>query len=339
MLLSFARLSGGETYYTDFTGFATGNNTIVNTDGWLGSSAHLNLGIHGVIAETDHQVLGLGNAAFMGGNNQQMSGTSSKFVYVRRPVNVDPVALNQEVATFSVLFGIKDSSSSSLNLLQSSNYRRDSFEFLIFNSSLQQLGGIQFDNSTLDTTSSTPGGTSRRLIWRLAWNGTAWQYYSTGYTFVHDAVEVLQIRINFRTNRWTATLGGVPIFQDTAFYSGSNAKTFGSMLVQMKVSNTYPATTNIYPGDNYLLFDDYMVRTDPVTTTLGVSKTGTGAAKLTWNEEAGYSYRLQYSANCVSWLDFAATIHSATTTADYTYTDPTTPVPGRRFYRVKRTYP
>lgn len=333
------RLFGGEAYYTGFTGFNTGNNTIVNTDGWLGSTGHLNLGIHGVMTEADHQVLGLGNAAFMGGNNLPMTGVSSKFVFVRRPVNVDPVALNQEVATFSVLVGIKDSSSASLNPIQSQYYRRDSFEFILYNSSLQQLGGIQFDNSTLDATATATGGTSRRLIWRLAWNGTAWQYYSTGYTFVYDSVEMLQVRINFRTNRWTATLGGIPVFQDAVFYTGTNAKTFGSMIVQMRVSNTFPATTNIYPGDNYMLFDDYMVRTDPVSTGVIVGRTTSGAPKVTWNEEAGYSYRLQWSASCTGWQDVAATVHTATSTADYSYTDPVSPVPAKRFYRVKRTYP
>jgi hypothetical protein len=140
---------------------------------------------------------------------------------------------------------------------------------------------------------------------------------------------------NTTTNRWTATLGGLPLFQDVAFYSGTFAKTLGSVLVQMKVSNTYPSSTNIYPGDNYMLFDNYLVRTDPVTTTLNVSRNG-GGAELVWNEEAGYSYLAEYSTDCNIWHALN-TVRTAEVTGDAGYTDPT--VPARRFYRIKRSYP
>ncbi len=332
-VVSSAPVFAGEAYFTSFTNFAIGDDKIAGTEGWVGSSGHANLKLSGVMSEDQHGVLGIGNAAYLGGNYLSITngtGSISKSVYLRRPVNLDPVALNEEVATFSVVFGIKDSTIASL-------YRRDDFEFLIYNSSSQLLGGVQFDNSTLDTSYTTP--TPQRLIWRLQSSGTSYQYINTGFTFLPETLENLQIRINFRTNRWTATLGGVPLFQDLTFYAGTYAKNLGFVMVQMKVTNPTFATISLLPGDNYLLFDDYLLRTDPVTTTMNVSKTASGAATINWNEEASYSYRLQYSGDCKTWLDFASSIHTATVTGDNRFIDPTLPVPSRRFYRVKRTYP
>jgi hypothetical protein len=319
-------VSGGEAYFTSFENFAVGDDKIIGTDGWLGS--HAGLKLHGIMGESSHGVVGIGNAAYLGGYPALMA-SNSKLVNVRRPVNLDPVALNQEVATLSVVFGIKDSSSAS-------SYRRDNFEFLIYNLAGALLGGVQMDNTTLTGT----GGVPQRLIYRVAWNGTIFQYYNTGYTFLPQTLELLQFRINYRTNRWTATLGGVPLFEDLVFYSGSSAKNLGSVVVQMRVTNPTTSSTSIYPGDNYMLFDDYSIRTDPVTTTLSVSRTAGGAALLTWNEEAGYRYQVEYSTDTGQWLtDLVGSGHTAAVTGTATFTDPTLPVPVRRLYRVKRSYP
>ena len=42
--------------------------------------------------------------------------------------------------------------------------------------------------------------------------------------FLYDVLMELIVRINFRTNRWTATLDGVDIFSDEVFYSGTLAR-------------------------------------------------------------------------------------------------------------------
>ena len=323
----------GEVYSTGFEGpvFSTGADTIRNFDGWTGTLVHAGKGLSGVLSESQHGVIGIGNAAYLGGNPARVTGVSSKSVFLRRQVNLDPVALGQEIATFRVVFGIKDSTSSS-------SYRRDNFEFQVWNSDQptpKMLGGIQFDNSRLDTLTGLP----LRAIYLLAWNGAAFTYTNTGYTFLPETLELLEFRINLRTNRWTVTLGGAPLFQDLAFYTGPNARTLGSVLVQMQVTNTYPSSTDIHPGDNYLLFDDYQLRTDPVTVTLVPSWDANGACKLDWNEEWGYQYRLQHSADCDKWFDFTSTIHTATATGDRSFTDTTSPRPPKRFFRILNTYP
>lgn len=324
-LPTFTALRAGETYFTGFESppFVVGDDKIAGTDGWTGS--HAGLKLHGILSETSHGVLQLGNAAVLGGN-QQIIASTNKSVYVRRAVNLDPLALNQEVVTFRVACGVKDSTTS---------LRRDNFEFLIYNANAtpQLLGGIQFDNTTLDTYTLKP----QRLLYRLSWNGTTFQYLNTGSTFFPETMEALEYRINFRTNRWSASLGGVPLFQDLTFYTGTSAKTFGSVVVQMKVTNTNPLNNYLMPGDNYLLFDGYSVRTDAVATAVEVSRSRSGQPIVTWNEEAGYSYVLQRSDNLTTWTNVLS--RAASTTADFSHTDASTPVPARRYYRVKRSYP
>jgi hypothetical protein len=322
---SYLHLYGGEAYFTGFEDFVVGEDKVIGTDSWLGSYARNRL--HGVMSEAQHGVAGIGNAAFVGGFATTITKTtSSNSVFVRRPVNLDPLALNQEVATFSVVFGIKDSTVA----------RRDNFEFLIYNQSNALLGGLQFDNSTLDSFTGKP----RRLIYRLSWNAStsSLQYVLTSYNFLPETLENLEFRINYRTNRWTASLSDVPIFQDILFYTGTATKNFGYVIAKMAVAST--TSTSILPGDNYLLFDDYSVRTDALSMALDVSRTTSGAAKLVWNEEAGYSYRVEYSSDCATWkTDLAGSSHTATLTQSATFIDPTPTIPQRRFYRIKRTYP
>jgi len=327
-ILNTAR--AGEAYYTGFETppFNLGPDKIRGTDGWSGPMLFAGKALSGILSEAQHGVTDIGNAAYLGGNPARVTGVNNKSVYLRRAVNLDPVALGQEVASFSVVFGIKDSTADSL-------FRRDNFEFQIWNTNSQLLGGIQFDNNRLDSLTGLP----LRSIYLLYWNGSAFVYTNTGYSFLPETLEVLDFRINFRTNRWTVTVGGAPLFQDISFYTGPNLRNLGSTVAQMQVTNTYPFSTDIYPGDNFMLFDDYRLRTDPVTVTLESSWTAAGACKLDWNEEYGYRYRLQYSADCANWFDFPETIHTAMITGDRSFTDTTSPRPERRLFRVRRDDP
>jgi hypothetical protein len=328
LLSLHSRLSAGDVYFTGFESppFATGNDKIIGTQNWTGS--HAGLGYHGIMTESEHQVLGFGNAAYLGGN--YLTTTTDRNVWLWYPVNLTPVASNQEIVTFSLNLGIMDSSSTP---------RRDNFEIHFYNNATTptRIGLIQFDNSSLDS-----GNRPYRYIWRSYWNtaNSALALTNTNLTFYHQSTENLQVRINFRTNKWTATLGSIPLFQDQQFYNPTaGLQSLSAVRLRMYVQNSTQTTPVIYlPGDNYMLFDDYAVRAEPITTVVSVAKTATGQPKITWNEEAGYKYLLQWSLNCSSWSDLGTT-RAPATTADFTYTDTTTPVPVKRFYRVKRTYP
>ena len=334
-------LSAGELYYTGFENFSTGYNTIAGPDGWTGSSTHLTLNLSGVDAETDHLVAGIGNAAFIGGNDNVMpSNASSSYrtVNVRKPVNVDPVALGQEVVQFRVNFGIKDSISSGFQT------RRDNFEFAFYNQSGQLIGFIQFDNSTIDSTTSAP----KQSILRSSYNTSfsRWEKAATNTVFYYDLLMELVVRINFRTNRWSAALDGLDIFADQVFYTGSNAKNLGFVAAQMQIVNPVGAPTGsqLWPGNNYMLFDDFAVRIDPIpdVTVLDFTRNAsTGATSITWWTEALYKYQLQYSEDLTQWkTDLPGSfLTAASTGVSPVFTDSTAAGRVKRFYRVVRTLP
>jgi hypothetical protein len=345
LFLWAAPLFAGELYYTGFENFTPGNDTIAGTDGWTGSASHAGFQLSGVDAETDHLVSGIGNAAVIGGRATVLpQNVTSRTVNVRRAFNEDPLATNvlypdgREVVQFYVNFGIQDSTFTGVNP------RRDNFEFAFYNSSGQLLAFIQFDNTTLDNQTQVP---SQKIL-RSNWQGAAFNKVDTGTTFFYDVLMQLQIRINFRTNRWTATLDGLDIFADVPFYTGNSAKTFGTIAAQMQIVNSalIPDTleTGLAPGDNYMIFDNFVVRMDPLPEPVFYSLTfsNAGAPQFTWLNEALYKYQVQYRDDLTqAWKnDLPASFSTATITGHSTvFTDSTAAGKTRRFYRVVRTAP
>lgn len=334
-LLAFAASAlGGELYYTGFDNFSTGYDTIAGTDNWLGSSAFSGLKMSGVDAEATHGILGIGNAAFIGGNSSPTPTPAGRSINVRRNVNVDPAALNEEILTFRSLVGIKDSSPSGVVT------RRDNFEFAFYNQSLQLLASIQFDNSSIDSTTQSP----RRIIYRTQWNTSTSRFdlVNTNAFFLHDTLQQLEIRINFRTNRWSMNLDGISIFADSSFHSGPRTRNLGPIAAQLQIIGS-SSTGTPQPGDNYMLFDDWLVRSDslPVPKPSLARNPSSGAVTLTFAQEAGYSYQIEWSTSLSSWLsNLQGSPFTASVTNDLaTFTDSTASAATRRFYRITRSFP
>lgn len=342
LLLPAATLSAGDIYYTGFDSpFIVGDDKIAGTDGWTAPASNTGLKLSGVDAETDHLVSGLGNAAFIGGNATVLSPSVSATVNVRKTFTPTLTASDaaQEVVLFQVLFGIKDSTAAGLLT------RRDNFEFAFYNSSGVLIGFIQFDNSTLDLQTQAPA----QKIWRSTYT-TSLTKLDTGSTFYYDVMQHLQVRINLRTNRWTASLDGLDIFSDQPFYTGSNPRNIGTIAVQMQVVNsavysTFPMfQTGRAPGDNYMLFDDFALRADPVPAPVIYTLThpAGGNSQLTWSTEALYKYQVQYTDDLTqAWKsDLPNSLVTANTTGESSaFTDTTASDKSRRYYRIQRTAP
>ena len=329
----------GEVYFTDFSSFTAGFDTIAGTDGWTGSASHSGLKFSGVDAEGTHGISGIGNAAFIGGNSMVLNPSISRTVNVRRAMTKDPVALGQEVVLFYVNLGIKDSTASGISV------KRDNFEFAFYNQTGQLLAFLQFDNSTL----SSAGGDPVRRILRSSWSGTQFAKVETGATFFHDVLMGLQIRINFRTNRWSAVLDDVELFSDEVFYAGNVTKNLGLVAAQLQIVGTGTVSGTFQqgpaPGDNYMLFDDFALRMDAVSPPVILSQERireTGAFKLSWLTEALYRYQVQYVDDIgEAWKsDLAGSALTATATGTSpVFTDNTSSGKTRRYYRVVRMYP
>jgi hypothetical protein len=337
LMWSVAFSPAGEIYYTGFENFPVGNDTIAGTDGWTGSSSHAGLQLSGIDSEADHLVPGIGNAAFIGGNNIVLAPTVSRTVNVRRAFALDPVNLGEEVARFHALFGIKDSTFTGFQT------RRDNFDFAFYNGSGQLLAFIQFDNSSIDPITSAPA----QKVWRSSFNGTSLVKTETGIHFFYDVLMQLSVRINFRTNRWSATMAEIDLFNDQPFYTGPNARNLGTIAVQMQIVatgvNLETMQAGPAPGDNYMLFDEIALRIDPPPPPQfqSFAFSPAGETRFRWQSEALYNYQVQYTDDLISWKD---DLPGSAWTATYTGTSPVFTDAGavssrRRLYRVLQSAP
>jgi hypothetical protein len=333
-----ASLRAEELYFTDFENFTPGFDTIAGTGGWTGSSSHAGLKLSGVDSEATHGVAGIGNAAFIGGNTAILEPGVSKTVNVRQAIMIDPVTAGKEVVLLRVNMGIKDSTDAEV-------VRRDDFEFAFYNQSGQLLAFLQFDNSTTDPDTELP----EQSIWRSSYNGSGLTSVYTGGVFYYDLLMKLVIRINFRTNRWSAALDDVELFKDEVFYSGQLTRNPGWVAAQMQIAATAtnPVTqkSGPAPGDNYMLFDDMGVHADPPVEPFIVDFSRhslTGNTQLTWFAEALYQYQVEYQDDLnLPWKsDLAGSLTTALGTGiSPVFTDVLAEGKARRFYRVKRLLP
>lgn len=325
-------------YSTGFENFTPGPDRIAgapaagipSTDGWTGT--HAGQDRSGILSETGHAIPGVGHAAYVGGNTTAII-TGGAAMYVRKSFNYQPVAAGNEVVSIRVLAGIKDSS----------GLTRDNFDFLIYNNNSLgggaagafPLAGIQFDNSQINPATLRP----YQAIYRYSYDtvSQSMRYTNTGGTFVYDTLQELEIRINFRTNLWSASLDTVPLFSDIPFYSGPNARNLGSLLVQCRANSTFA------PGGNYLLFDDLSVDASPPVEVIppDLTYSAVDGVHLRWLQEAGYRYEVRLSDQLNSWQTAPGGTAATATATGYTgsLTDATAVGMPRRFYQIMRTTP
>jgi hypothetical protein len=157
----------------------------------------------------------------------------------------------------------------------------------------------------------------------------------------------LVVRINYRTNRWSAFLDGIDVFFDEEFYSGPNERNLGVVAVQMQIVGKGIGTGGQIgpaPGDNYMLFDDFAVRIDPVPDAVitNFSRDAvSGSTQLQWWSEALYRYQVEFSDDLTNWKsDLPGSYFTAANTGvSPVFSDTSAAGIARRFYRVLRTTP
>jgi hypothetical protein len=303
---SVAVASGGLLYRTDFETFTAGDDHWSGTEGWIGNSS--GYGAHGI----DQDVIpggGLGKTAFIGFHQP-----ASTLVFTAKPILYSPAAGDLPLVRVETLVGIQDS------VVKTA---RDSFFVSIYNSSGGYLAGIRFDNRP-----ATYG------IWRA--DGVN-PNHDTGVIFYRGAVHLLSFTINLPSNRWSADLDGIPLFNEAPFTATTRPVNFGYLAYEWQLS---AAGVSGY-GDNWMLVADTVVRTAP----LGIEpfrassfvRSGS-TSTLTWPAQKGFDYQVEYSDSLKSWSPLLSGSSFPAVSADQiiTFRDVTGPVGGRRFYRVLR---
>ena len=119
-------------------------------------------------------------------------------------------------------------------VIDSTNSEYDDFEWVAFNSNVDRLFTLNFDNTNLSIFYQLDDGI----------------FVDTGFEFDNGMKYELEITMDFAANQWHATLDGMPIVEDKAITTQALVRDLADMDAAWKIREGTP-------GDNYLLFDNF----------------------------------------------------------------------------------
>jgi hypothetical protein len=157
----------------------------------------------------------------------QAMGASPVSVY--RQVNFQPVAQGKPVVYFAT----------KMELVASTNGYHDAFAFTYYNRVGMPLASLLLQTNL--------------HLWRNDGNG----WTDTGKLYAKGTVYDLLLTVDYAANKWSAVLGRETLFTNETFHAGSQTRDLGMVAVQWYLTALY------YPGNNFLLFDDYSIAAAP----------------------------------------------------------------------------
>jgi hypothetical protein len=199
---------------------------------------------------------GEGQQAYVGFFDPLNAGET--FFSTWRPINFDPLTGGKPIVTFRTKMEIVDSTSAAPN--------KDDFRWDVYNSEGQRLLSLDFDNSTMGICYLLQGDT----------------FFPTPNTFLHNAVYDVEIKLNFATDRWDATVGGTRVVSGQPIAKNSVKRDIGDIAATWVFLNTNSAGAYV-PGDNAMVFDNYSITAEafnPLPTTLRIVSVSPGTGTL-----------------------------------------------------------
>jgi subtilisin-like proprotein convertase family protein len=193
---------------------------LAGQNGWVSEGD----GKNGVI---DLSEFGFDQAAFIGFDAPFFPESQ----YLWKPLDFTPQTATEPIVRFSVWMQIVDSS----------DFAYDEFEWSVYNRQSQRLFTINFDNSDLE------------VYYRL--NEAGARYIPTGYEFENDVFYLLTVTMDFSRNQWSARLDQTDIISGQPISVANVPLTLGdidAVWIQQE-----------FPGDNFMLFDDFLVEALP----------------------------------------------------------------------------
>lgn len=238
--------------------------SLIGQGGWVGYGS----GGNGLVSDF---FAGEGQHAFVGFVAPTNNGD---FLNVWRPVNYVPGATNSPKVRFSVLMSVEDSSARA---------NRDDFRWSVYNARGDRLFSLDFDNDSLGINYLLDDG----------------KFVATGRSFTNSQSYLLEVRMDFSTNRWSASLGGIGLTTNLPITTASAPLDFGD------VDAVWAIRTPGSPGDNFMVFDNYRVEAETAETV----RPSVEALGLLPNKDfvvrcrgaTGVAYILQGSEDLKSW--------------------------------------
>jgi len=173
-----------------------------------------------------------GQAAYIGFN----AATNTADFNVWRPVNLKPQSSDLPVVRFRVVMQIEDSTTVAPHF--------DDFRWSAYNTLGERLFTLDFDNETLTINFVLDDDRG---------------FQPTGFAFNNGEPYDLVITMNFARNLWTAEVNEVVVV---------NAAPITTRRAQLDLGDidaVWAIRTPGQPGDNFMIFDDYLITAESVT--------------------------------------------------------------------------
>jgi hypothetical protein len=236
-------------------------------------------------------VLGPGQQAYIG-FSPPAPNDDSLFVY--RPINK---ALPQ--VQFSVTMSVVDSTNSNW----------DEFDWSVFNQEGDFLFALGFNNRD----------------WQIYYylDGTN-SWGSSSVEFVNGVAYLLRLDLDFTANRWSATLNGALLVTNLPI------TTIGSPLNLGDIDAGWIIYDPSAPGDNYMVFDDYLITGSVPAPRLSLLGFWGVAPVLRLSGTPDMAFAIEASTNLARWVPLKTNV---TTGGYFDYVDNGAAGLPRRFYR------
>jgi hypothetical protein len=244
---------------------------------------------------------GLLNGVFPGHGQQAYIGFSpplpgDSFLFVYQPINKSLPHVQ-----FSV----------NLSVFDSTNTNWDDFYWSVFNQRGDLLFSLDFDNFYLTLYYSLDGSNSR---------------VSSGLLFTNSAVYPLTLDMDFTSNLWSATFNGALVASNQPITTIGSPLNLGDIDAGWVVYNTNA------PGDNYMVFDDYLITASLPPPRLAWLGMAGGAPALHLVGTPNMAFAIDASTNLAKWIALKTNL---VTGGSFDYVDNGALGLPRRFYRAR----
>ena len=207
-----------------------------------------------------------------------------------------------------------------MSIVDSSNEQRDNFRWSAYNTEGFRLFTLDFDNETKDIAFALDDGEPLQ---------------TTGYEFENSVFYDLTMEMDFQSNQWTASIGGVVVVDALPMTTQGNRLDLADM----------DAIWAIYdprnPGDNFLVFDDYRLesfdRALPIPSISIVGLLSDGQCVLRLQGEPNTRWSVSHSNDLSVWQEASSDV-SLGNDGTASWIDSTAPGQSHRFYRVAASH-
>ena len=149
----------------------------------------------------------------------------------------------------------------------------------------------------------------------------------SGLEFTNGTAYALSLELDFTSNQWSATCNGALLTTNR-----QPITTVGAPLNLGDIDAGWFIYDASAPGDNYMVFDDYLITASLPSPQLSLLGILDGAPVLRLSGTPDMAFALEASSNLVGWVPLKTNI---TTAGSFDYVDDGAAGLPRRFYRAR----